>query len=537
MFVIGDPEPEADETEQPPPRKWWLILLAVGLIGAVAVATRPEPDSEVTTPTLPSSVTQVEAPRAATVVDQTLEWEGADGFEGLVSLGDVVEFGDAWWAVGSSDGGLAAWNNQSNDPVGPWELASRFGDTHAPLAVTSVAVAGDELIAVATGRSTAAMFSSPDGLQWTERTVPDTEDGLEALPIQVIATDAGPIVYGGPDPSVASEEIAESLPEEWSGLVEDGLASANMGGSTVTIWVHPGIEVARFTTEELGLEPAPAPTELELVAWHGPDLDDLEATTIDEAISPWLMEMSDSGTVFAMVGNRVGTSVDGLEWDRSLTGGVAGSPVHGFVPWKEGVVIIGSPSEELIFWDPSIDEREDLPIPDIGGSEAALGAPVADRVGLALIAFETDRNDVEPPPTLVATEGDRQLFYLANGYVQYVENGVEVGRQPAFQGTVDLDVEERELVFDNDGADFIRVPVSEWLDAAERTLRQARLGENLRVLHTRDGSEWSVEQWDEITGLDLPGFGGLFAAGDFLMAIATGDGVTAEGVWVARPLE
>ena len=537
VFVIG--EPEAEETEQPPPRKWWLILLAVSLIGAVAVATRPdpEPDPEVPTPALPSSVTQVEAPRAATVVDQTLEWEQADGFEGLVSLGGVVNFDGAWWAVGSDEDGLAAWSNPSDDPAGPWELASRFGDAHATLSVRSVEAVGDELVTVATGSSTGAMFTSPDGHQWTERTLPDTEDGLETLPIQVIATDAGPVVYGGPNPSVASEEIAASLPEEWSGLVEDGLASANMGDSTVTIWVHPGIEVARFTAEELGLDPVPAPADLELVAWHGPDLDDLEATTIDEAISPWLMETSNSGSVFAMVGNRVGTSVDGLEWDRSLTGGVAGSPVHGFAPWKEGVVIIGSPGDDLIFWDPAIDEREDLPIPDLGGSEVALGRPVAGAVGLALIAFETDRAQDEPQPTLVESEGDRQLFYLDNGYVQYVEGGVEVGRQPIFQGTIDLDVEERELAFDNDGTEFIRVPIELWVEAVERAFRQALPGENLRVLHTRDGSEWSVEPWDEITGLDLPGFGGLFAAGDFLVAVAIGEGVAAEGVWVAQPLE
>ena len=42
---------------------------------------------------------------------------------------------------------------------------------------------------------------------------------------------------------------------------------------------------------------------------------------------------------------------------------------------------------------------------------------------------------------------------------------------------------------------------------------------------------------DEITGLDRSGLSGLFATADFLMAVATGGGSTAEGVWVARPLE
>lgn len=536
VFLVGeDPQADGPEPQTPWPMGW---IAPIGLIAVAAVIllTTNLPsasENDLTT----SSVLEVPTMSVPIVVDETVTWEQVSGLEGAEHIGGVARLGDAWWAIGSTGDGLAAWATDGG--VGrPWKLASQLtGEEGGGWMVTDVDTFEGSLVVAAAARDGlggGSLFSSRDGLTWTGQDLPSTSTSSPVTsPIEVITTSTDIRVRGFSTAYLDREDLLHALPEDVSLLVEENQAQIGVDSfGLVKAWVAPGLEIASIHSDTFGAEPRTVPLFMSQV-WRGTSLDDLTVT--QEELFPWGMQATAEGSFLGPIGVQLAVSDDGEDW--TPVGAHIGE-LEGFIPWRDGAVVWVRGDEPAHWTAAAADTTPLLPDELLGHPIRRFGPAVASDVGLVLLAVDVGPTTVEAPRTVVEEADDDELVLTRDLTLEFVREGKREWAHTVWNTTVELD-ESGRLRF-GAAPDSMPVAVDRWLDALRRhPPPDAVDAKTLNILHTVDGHEWGSVTWSDITGSEVAVPPSLFATEGLILALDQTQFPLPElnGAWMARSSE
>lgn len=416
--------------------------------------------------------------------------------------------------------GMMAW--RSTDGLSWDELGPVMGDEYL---VSTVASTPEGLVAAGRreGDTSLIVWTSPDGLDWKAvESPPVSDDGsLYPDPIAVQATGESLVVAGqvAPDRERILEEYLRDagMAVDLSTVTWDTRRTAE-GDSVLQAYGPLGTPALTTTLEELDL----TAEEQDLVVSSydtGPDTDvwtyregvGWETGAIDAAPLHGMLTGSD-GTLVAVAGESVHTSVDGLHWQQRTT---VGASIEATRRWGDGLAAVtdGIPLEVLtspdgLAWDRT-GAAAGLPTAlgwrptSVGAGPEGVVTAVEARTGVFIRPIE--------PATLTASNGATLTLNFARGVVRL---GMDDGEQTWIwdrgdsisdpEGIVaDLD-EEIVSLLDPDSSDMLASFTFEELARAKNEYNTARfepIGHQALIL-SGDGRDWTVQDIADEIGND-----------------------------------
>lgn len=486
-----------------------MVALGGVVLAVIVLSSRPAAEEPDTPPSSTSSTTvnapAVEVPPSlppGELVEQTLQWTQVSGLEDATRIGGLVEFDDAYWIVGRSEGSLTAWRSEA-PTSDPWTAVSVIDEDAAGWRVEDVERVKERLIVAASdwrsGFQTGAMYESDDGFRWRRHSL---DTGRSDLPTgvaqDIIPVEKGVVLTGQGHSLQEPPEIdLEALSPEVRELIRTGQATVRRAAGEIRLVVPPGISVARLPLDE---SPEPenttAPVASEPLVWWGENLTNLNVDSSAHQPLAQTARLLEDGRYVGQTGIRLAFSEDGRTWEP--TGPFFGS-VIAFAPWNDGFAVqAGGSGEEPVYWtEGSKDTVALLPDQLRRRPPVLFTGPTAGNWGLALT--QQEHNPVLAIEPVEVAETEAGALYLTSPLtLLLVRDGETVWEENTEQIETDLD-EAGNLRFSS-GPDSVTVGVDEWLEAVLVASGGIQPGESTEVIHTVDGEEWSSTTWKEMSG-------------------------------------
>ena len=462
------------------------VLATVALVVGLDRDAPPPPDTTTEFPEMTTTTGRF------TVEESDLEWAQAEGLDDATDIAEVVEFADSWVAVGSTAAGIGVWEH-----VGPysWEMISSVEIEGLGRVTDAREVDGRLAVsALREGTSSAGDILSlgPDGLWSLHHLDNPSPDRSEVIPTRISVVDDTVIVSGYAAPDMNLDEAVESLPTHLRAGVEDGSLTLHSAGTDVfVVTVEPGLQVATYRADELGVSVGRPTVGLPLV-WRGDGLDALDITSSAGADPYVMMQVGD--VLVGETPSAIVTSGDGRTWNRpelSSRRALIGT-------WLDRAILANPGSGEFLTWSPGSADPEPLSPPDLldEGSLYLADGSEAGVVALGRSAFTEE----PPPDTPVALSAEGQIV-MTEDRLEHREGGDVVDSVSLHQAEISIRPEnDPVLVIADDGDPFLTTSLRQWLAAMEVRSLPRFPASHLHVAHSLDGTTWSVESWEEVSG-------------------------------------
>jgi hypothetical protein len=539
-----------------------VALLGVGVLGFLASRSTVPGQTTVDEPGPGPTREDVEATEAS-LSGPSLEWVPAD--DAVLDVNrviSVVHFRGRYLAFGGEPGPVG-------NPRGLRAYASSDGSAWTdlgvviagPVVVSSVASSGDRLVAlggVVKGDMRAYRFGFPptspavwvssDGTSWQRHDLPIPAESEEVARSALVHAGA---IRGAQAIVVArrlgnlEQILLEAVPAPYRALLDEPGFSVGMEGPPYSFQIRGpfGIVVFSATVEELGIDPQvmaefvtglpPAPyvwTTSKLGTWEAADADPFGARSWVNQILVGPDEVF-FATGYAAPGAALWRSEDGANWElRSLR--LTPSPVATF-------------SDRLISTQAgygrasiaaSVDGKDWTEITPEGlftspGGIWYFASLSAGGYGIAALATFEREDEMQQgrrnPPLVIQKDGVTITYDEMSGTVTVVSDGESILEfdteySETLPDQVVIDLEAGTIQFADPGSEEVRVTLGfdEIFEAeTERYRAFSPPGEqHSAIVFSPDGSEWSIQDVDEIFGNDLGEVTQLFVLDDFVLA-------------------